>query len=156
MLDFFYEKQNLVIETVWKKKIIFNTETKKVLLDSFDVTFPWEYEKSGILLEVKEYMEKLFYNFLVDQKHLVIISEDDFELKEDILSFFGDVDILIIVWTKKSAQIFENIEAKIVLPYWEKKDIFLNILWQHIEEMKIYKQKGELPIDATEFINLVK
>jgi hypothetical protein len=34
---------------------------------------------------------------LVDKKRLVIITQDTFELKEEILSFFGDVDVLIIV-----------------------------------------------------------
>jgi hypothetical protein len=124
------------------------------LLDSFDVTFPWEYEKSWILLEVKEYNDKLFYNFLIDWKHLVIIPDDSFEIKEDILEFFWDVDILIIKWSAASAKIFENIESKIVIPYGEAKDIFLNTLWQNIEEVNVYKQKGELPIDSTEFVNL--
>ena len=32
--------------------------------------------------------------------------------------------------------------------------IFLNTLWQNIEEVQTYKQKWELPIDNTEFVNL--
>jgi molybdopterin biosynthesis enzyme len=43
----------------------------------------------------------LFYSFVIDTKHLVIVSNDEFELKEEILSFFGDVDVLIIVGSKK-------------------------------------------------------
>ncbi len=154
MLDIYYKWENLIIEDSIKKWISFNTNTKQVLLDSFDVSFPWEYEKSNILLEVKQYAWNLFYHFLIDSKHLVIVSEDNFELKEEISDFFGDVDILIIVWTKDSCKIFENIEAKIVVPYWESKDLFLNTLGQHIEEIEKYKQKWDLPIDTTEFVNL--
>jgi len=154
MLEIFYDKNNLVIENKDKKQIVFDYLDKKVLLDNFDVSFPWEYEKSWILLEVKEYNWNLYYNFLIEGKHLVIITEDNFELKEEISDFFGDVDILVIVWTKDATKIFENIEAKIVIPYWESKDIFLNTLWQHTEELDKYKQKWELPIDTTEFVNL--
>jgi len=154
MLDIFYKDKDLVIQNSDKKNIKFNIETKKVLLDDYDVSHPWEYEKSEILLEVKEYKENLFYNFLIDWKHLVIVSEDNFEMKEEIMDFFWDVDILIIAWTKDATKIFESIEAKIVIPYWEAKDIFLQTLGQHTEEVEEYKQKWELPFDATEFVNL--
>jgi len=154
MLEIFYKNDNLSILDSEKKEINFDYKNNKVYLDWFDVTFPGEYEKAWILLEVKEYENNLFYNFLVDWKHLVIIPTSNFELKEEILSFFGDVDILIIKWAKESTKIFENIEAKIVIPYGEWKDLFLNSLWQNIEEVKTYKQKWELPIDSTEFVNL--
>jgi len=156
MIDFAYKGNDLIITNDDKKQIVFNTNSLEVVLDWFDSTFPWEYEKSGILLEVKEYENTLFYNFLIDSKHIVIVSKDNFELKEDILSFFWDVDILIIIWTKDSIKIFENIEAKIVIPYWDEKDIFLNNLWKHLEPVKNYKQKAELPFDTTEFVNLEK
>ena len=154
MLDIFYKKDDLIIQNSDKKSIRFNIETKQVFLDDYDVTFPWEYEKSAILLEVKEYKEKLFYNFLIDGKHLVIITEDNFEIKEEISDFFWDVDILVIVSSKEACKIFESIEAKIVIPYGEAKDIFLQTLWQHTEEVSTYRQKWELPFDATEFVNL--
>jgi hypothetical protein len=49
-----------------KTEIKFETESNNVYLGNFDVSYPGEYEKSGILLEVKEYNEKLFYHFLVE------------------------------------------------------------------------------------------
>jgi hypothetical protein len=61
---------------------------------------------------------------------------------------------LIIRGSKESAKLFENIEAKLVVPYTESKDIFLNTLGQHIEEVASYKIKAELSIDVTEFVNL--
>lgn len=137
-----------------KTEIKFETESNNVYLGDFNVSYPGEYEKSGILLEVKEYNEKLFYHFLVEGKHIVIINTDTVELKEEILSFFGDVDILIIHGSKEAAKLFENIEAKLVVPYTEGKDIFLNTLGQHIEEVASHKIKAELSIDVTEFVNL--
>ena len=154
MLDIFYKAKVLVIQNADKKAIKFNLDDKKVFLDEYDVTSAWEYEKSWILLEVKLYKENLYYNFLIDGKHLVIITEDNFEMKEEILDFFWDVDILIIAWTKEATKIFENIEAKIVVPYGEAKDIFLQTLGQHTEEVETYKQKWEMPFDVTEYVNL--
>jgi len=155
MLDLEYKKSELIIKDSEKKEVSFDISSKVVLLDWYNITSSWEYEKSWILVEVKKYKENLFYNFLIDKKRLIIISDDNFELKEEILSFFWDVDVLIITWTKKSAKIFENIEAKIVVPYWEWKEIFLNTLWQHIEEVKKYKIKWDFSLDTTEFVNLV-
>ena len=100
-----------------KTEIKFETESNNVYLGDFDVSYPGEYEKSGILLEVKEYNEKLFYHFLVEGKHLVIVNTDTVDLKEEILSFFGDVDVLLIHGSKETAKLFENIEAKLAIPF---------------------------------------
>ena len=155
MLELKYEKSKLIIVDSDKKEVSFNIENKNILLDWYNIANPWEYEKSWILVEVKEYKGELYYNFLIDKKRLVIISNDSFELKEEILSFFWDVDVLIIVWSKKSAKIFENIEAKMVIPYWEWKDIFLNTLGQRPEEETKLKIKWEFSLDNTDFVNLV-
>ncbi len=154
MLNIYNENTDLIISDTWWNKITLNKDNCEVILDNFEVTYPWEYEKSWILLEVKEWQKKLFYNFLVEGVHVVIINDDTFELKEEILSFFGDVDILVIKWSKAAAKIYENIEAKVVVPYWEEKDIFLNTLWQHVEEIEEYKKKWDFHIENTEFVNL--
>jgi len=155
MLDIKYKNSDLIITDWEKKEISFNIDSKKVILDWFDISYPWEYEKSGILVEVKEYQEELYYNFLIDKKRLVIITKDNFELKEEILSFFGDVDVLIIISSKEAAKIFESIEAKMVIPYGESKDMFLHTLGQNIEEVKSYKVKWDFSLDSTEFVNLI-
>lgn len=154
MIEISSKGNSLQIINSNNKEIIFDKQSLEVFVDGFDVTYPWEYEKAGILLEVKEYEWKLFYNFLVDGKHVIVVAHDDFELKEEILSFFGDVDVLLIKGTKDAAKIFENIEAKLVIPFGEGKDLFLNTLGQHVEEISLYKVKADLPIDNTEFINL--
>jgi len=155
MLDLKYKKSDLIITDSEKKEIIFNIENNNILLDWFDISHPWEYEKSWILVEVKKYNDDLYYNFLVDKKRLVVITTDNFELKEEILSFFGDVDVLIIVWTKDAAKVFESIEAKLVIPYGESKDMFLHTLGQNVEEVKSYKVKWDFSLDSTEFVNLI-
>ena len=137
-----------------KNEINFNTATSEVYIDDLNVNHPWEFEKAWILLEVKEYNNILFYSFSFDWKHLVIISNDSFEIKEEILSFFWDVDVLIITWSKQSAKIFENIEARLVVPYWEWKHTFLSTLWQHPEPVPNYKVKWELSDSSNEFVNL--
>ena len=147
-------KNILEIESDSKWIIYFYEETKEVKIWDLIVSYPWEYEKSGILLEVKEYSWELFYSFAVDSKHIFFVLTDNFELKEEIVSFFWDVDVLIIVWTKKSVNIFENIEARVVIPYGEGKDLFLQSLWQNISPVSNYKLKSDLSLENTEFVNL--
>jgi len=51
------------------------------------------------------------------------------------------VDVLIIKGSKDSFKIFENIEAKVVIPYGDAKDIFLNTAGQHPESVNVFKVK---------------
>lgn len=154
MLEITRDKDNIIISNSSKNSIIFNTENNNVSIDDLTVVHPWEFEKSGILLEVKIYNDILFYSFMIDQKHLIIVSNDTFELKEEILSFFWDVDILIIKWSKEAINIYENIEARLVVPFGDGKNLFLTSLWQHNESVKSYKLKADFALDATEFVNL--
>jgi len=154
MIEVFNKKWVIEVVNSTKNKIIFDTNSLSVKIDDLEVNHPGEFEKAGILLEVKEYANILFYSFTIDSKHLVIISNDIFELKEEILSFFWDVDILIITWSQASAKIFENIEARVVVPYWDWKQTFLTHLGQHTEMVWSYKVKGDMSIDSTEFVNL--
>jgi len=156
MLDVSYNGDNLVITDASKKNIEFNVETLEMKLDGFDVTHPGEYEKSEILLEVKKYEDKLFYHYLIDRKHLVFVPYDEFKLEEEILTFFWDVDILVIHGSKNAAKVFENIEAKMVIPYGESKDMFLTAAGQHSESVKAHKIKWDFSLDSIEFVNLEK
>ncbi len=153
-MEIFYEGNHLIIHSDADKRIVFSYDSGKVRINDYVVSHPGEYEKAGILLEVKEYDGELFYNFIIGSKRIAIVTADSFEIKEEILSFFGDIDVLIIVWSKESVKVFENIEAKVVIPYWEWKDLFLNALWQHKEELDIYKVQWEFDLNNTEFVNL--
>ena len=147
--------ENLIIKNSENKKIEFNYSNKEVKIDWFLIDFPWEYEKAWILLEVKEHENNFFYNFSIDWNALLLIPEDNFELKEEIVSFFGDVDVLLINWTKNSTKIIENVEARVVVPFWEWKDVCLNALWQHKEEVENIKLKSsDFENDETQIINL--
>lgn len=150
------KNNNWTLEIQYEKTVVyFDTNAKTITINNLPVSFPGEYEKWWVLLEVKEYGDELFYNFSIDGKSIVIITNDNFEQKEEILSFFWDVDVLIITGSKASAKIFENIEARVVIPYGEWKDIFLHTLWQDkVEEIENFKIKSELPTDNSEFINL--
>jgi len=155
MIEISNNKWIISVETSTKNTITLDTNSSEVKIDDLNVVHAGEFEKSGILLEVKSYSNKLFYSFTVDSKHVVIITDDIFDLKEEILSFFWDVDVLIITGSKESAKIYENIEARVVVPYWDGKSTFLTTLWQHIEEVKSFKVKWDFSIDSTEFVNLI-
>ena len=154
MIEIKKKWDNVLLINEDKKEVEFFAEESKVLLDTMDVNHPWEYEKSWILLEVKDYMWTLFYNFSTNGKTIVYIFETNFELKEEIMSFFWDVDILIIKGSKESAKVFENIEARVVVPFWEWAGLFLSTLGQHSEAVKSHKIKSDMWIDDTVFVNL--
>lgn len=153
-MDFFYKNNSLIVQSLQKKELVFTPESKNVQIDDFSVSNAWEYEKSWILVEVKLFADSLFYSITLDWYHVFIITNDSFELNEEILSFFGDIDVLLLPWTKNSIKIYENIEAKIVIPYWESKDIFFAAISQHKEEVENFKVKWEIMGDITEFVNL--
>jgi hypothetical protein len=89
MIEISYkDPKTLCVKNDDKKEVNFVFEDKKVFLEDFDVSHPGEYEKSGNLLEVKEYTDILFYKFLIDGKHMCIVTADAFDLKEEIVSFF--------------------------------------------------------------------
>lgn len=150
-----FNKNNLVnIKNSDNIIVTLDTETKTVKIGDYLVDFPWEYEKSGILLEVMEYDQKLFYSFLIETKVVLAVFDDNFEMKEEIMSFFWDVDVLLITWTKNSPKLVENIEARVVIPFWEWKDVFLHAISQHKEEVEVFKLKWDMWDENTEFVNL--
>lgn len=154
MLEIFQKEWILNIVNAAKATIFVDIATKNIMINDLDVVHPWEFEKSGILLEVKEYGEDLFYSFTVDGRHVLVLFSDNFELKEEILSFFGDVDILILPGSQASVKIFENIEARLVIPYGAWKQTFLSHAGQHIDPTSHYKVKADFSLDTTEFVNL--
>lgn len=120
----------------------------------FLIDFPWEYEKSWILVEVFEKNDKLFYSNVIDWKIVLVVFYDDFEITEDLSNFFWDVDVLVILGSSKSSKISDNIEARVVIPYWEWKDLFFTAIWQTKEELDSYKYKSDTDDSNTEYINL--
>ena len=126
----------------------------KIILDWMALDFPGEYEKSGILAQIAEIWDKLFFQLRVDDKNISYIPYDDIELTEEVLKIFWNIDVLVIKWSKNSIKIYENLEARYVLPYWEAKDIFFTTLGQHPEEVKTYKIKETWMENEVIFINI--
>lgn len=153
-MEIFYKKNQLIIQNTSKKEVVFDIDSKEVFIDSFSISAQWEYEKWEILAVVKKHNDSLFYNIHLDWYKIVIVPTDVFDFSEEFLSFFGDIDLLILPWSKNSIKIYENLEAKIVLPFWEWKDIFLNSISHNKEEVENYKIRWEILWDTTEFINL--
>lgn len=154
MIDIFNKWAIVHIKNSDNVIVTLDTEKKEVAIGEYSIDFPGEYEKSWILLEVMEYAEKMFYSFLIEGNTVVAIFDDEFEMKEEVMSFFGDVDVLLIVGSKNSPKIVENIEARVVIPFGEGKEIFFHTLSQHKEEIDTFKLKAEMGVENTEFINL--
>lgn len=153
-MEISFKNNNLVITSASKNEVTFNLETKDIAIDWFSVSNQWEYEKSGILAEVKDFENNFFYSLSIDSYHVFIVTTDTFELSEEILSFFGDVDVLLLPGSKNSVKIYENVEAKVVIPYGEWKDVFFNTVASHPKEIDVYKVKWEISWDITEFVNI--
>lgn len=154
MLEIFNENTLLKVKNSDNKVIVVDTVNKKVSIDDFGIDYPWEYEKSWILSEVFEYEQKLFYSIHNEQKLIMVIFDEVNEIKEELLEFFGDVDVLLVAWTKNMQKLIENIETRVVIPFWEGKDVLLNTLWQHKEEISSFKLKQEMWEENTEYVNL--
>ena len=154
MLEIFNENTLLKVKNSDNKVIVVDTVNKKVSIDDFGIDYPGEYEKSWILSEVFEYEQKLFYSIHNEQKLIMVIFDEVNEIKEELLEFFGDVDVLLVAWTKNMQKLIENIETRVVIPFWEGKDVLLNTLWQHKEEISSFKLKQEMWEENTEYVNL--
>lgn len=154
MLEIFNENTLLKVKNSDNKVIVVDTVNKKVSIDDFGIDYPGEYEKSWILSEVFEYEQKLFYSIHNEQKLIMVIFDEVNEIKEELLEFFGDVDVLLVAWTKNMQKLIENIETRVVIPFGEGKDVLLNTLWQHKEEISSFKLKQEMWEENTEYVNL--
>ena len=156
MLEITSENKILTIKSSSENDVKINYDKNEIFIGDLSLNYPWEYEKSGILIQTMEYQGNLFYNLVIEKKHILVFFIDNFEIKEEILSFFWDIDILIIPWTKEAIKIFENIETRTVIPFWEAKNIFFQNLWQHPEEIEKFKAKVELESLDTNFVNLTE
>lgn len=141
------------IVLIWdKKEIVF--ENWIVNVDWLKIDFPGEYEKSWIMAHVIEKSEKLIFQLRFLDKNVWYINYDELEIDEELADFFWDIDILVIKWSKNSIKIFENLEAKYVVPYWDQKDNFFSTLGQHIESVPSMKIKELLSENDVIFVNL--
>ena len=154
-MKIYYKNNDLIIENSDKVNVIYNfKDSSHINIDDFVINAQWEYEKSWVLVEVKLYKWLLFYKVTTDTYKIVIITDFKITLDEEILWFFGDIDILLLPWMKESAKLYDDLEAKIVIPFGEWKDVFFNAISQNIAEVDNYKISWVLNQDSTEFVNL--
>jgi len=146
------KKWDAIILSGDKKEVVF--ENWEITVDSLKINFPGEYEKSSIMVHVIEKNDKLIYQLKFLDKNIWYISFDSLEIDEEVTNFFWDIDILIMKWSKQSAKIFENLETKYIVPYWEQKDIFFSTLGQTIEPVATAKIKDAIWENEVNFINL--
>ena len=126
-----------------------------IVLDGMDIDFPGEYEKSGFLLAMHEIQDKRLFCVRIEGKNIAYIPTDTLEITEEVVDFFGNIDILVILGDKNSTKIFENLETYIVLPYGPEKDLFLTALGQHSEAIEKYKVKeADFEGEGVLFLNL--
>lgn len=111
-----------------KKLVTF--DASNVLIDGLLIEMPGEYEKSGILAHTIQVGDSLLTELQVERKSIGYIPASITDATEDLVGFFGDLDLLLIAGSKDDVKIFESIESRAVLPYSEMKDSFLTALGQ--------------------------
>ncbi len=146
------KKWNSIVLSWDKKEIVF--ENDYVLLDWLKLDFPGEYEKSGIMAHVIIKNWKILFQMRFLDKIVWYICHEELEIDEELADFFWDIDILVIKWTKSSIKIFENLEAKYVVPYGESKEIFFSTLWQHPDPVTSMRIKEQIAENEVIFVNL--
>lgn len=147
------ENWNLKITTDEKVQIVFNKCS--INLDWMTIDFPGEYEKSGILVTVKEYSDCNIFDLKIEWKNVAFVDVEKIEKPNEVLDFFWDIDILLILGNKENAKLTEEIDAKMIVPYWDAKDIFLNSLGQNIEAQAKYKFKEtDFSWETSNYLNI--
>ena len=92
MLEIFNENTLLKVKNSDNKIIVVDTVNKKVSIDDFGIDYPWEYEKSWILIEVKEYKNDykffLLFSFsIIILIFLIQIMFDSYFIEERLTSY---------------------------------------------------------------------
>jgi hypothetical protein len=146
--------QNALPVIVTEKKSIQLWDT--LVIDWLEITLPGEYEKSGVLLNSKMVNGHLLHDLHIERKSVGFIPASIIECTEELMAFYGDLDILFIEWKKEDIKIFESLEARIVVPYGEQKDIFLLGVWQaELEGVDKFKTKeSDFEGETTLFVKL--
>lgn len=133
-------RDNQIVITSDKKEIVFATPTS-IVLDGMIIDFFGEYEKSGFLANFQEIEGKPLFSLRVEGKNIAYIPTDTLEITEKVVDFLGNIDILILPGDKNATKIFENLEARMVVPYGEETPVFLSSLGQNIEMADKFKTK---------------
>ena len=147
-------RNNQIVITSDKKEIVFQS-ADTIVLDGLVIDFFGEYEKSGFLATFHEVEGKNLFALRVEGKNIAYVPTDTLEVTEKVVDFLGNIDILILPGDKNATKIFENLEARMVVPYGEESPLFLSSLGQNIEMVDKYKTKEtDFETEATVFVRL--
>lgn len=148
-----YEKDGHVAISSEKREIFLGEGF--IDIEGMKIDFPGEYEKSGVLVHVMDHPSGLMFTLRFEDRDVAYIETDVLEITEEIADFFRDVDLLVLKGTKNAVKLFENLEARLVVPYGEEKSIFLTALGQNLEPVAKYKTKElDFEGEATGFVHL--
>ncbi len=152
-MDFLKNQNGNVVISSEKKEITLNDN--QITVDGMVIDFPGEYEKSGILIQVKEENEKLYFTLQVEGKIIAFVPHAEWEIHDELINFFWKASILITLADKVNTKLVEVLEPLLIVPYGEGKDVFLSSLGQSAEPTDRYKVK-ELDLDgAAVYVNLI-
>jgi hypothetical protein len=148
-----YEKDGRIGITSEKREILLGDGF--VEIEGMKIDFPGEYEKSGILVHVADHPSGLLFSLRMEDRDVAYVETDVLEITEEIADFFRDVDLLVLKGTKNAVKLFENLEARLVVPYGEEKDAFLAALGQNVEPTAKYKTREiDFEGEVTGFVRL--
>ena len=146
--------QNVLTITTDKKIVRFAPEGLEI--DGLKIEMAGEYEKSGILLQTRLIGEILVHELQVERKVIGFIPAEILEASEELVAFFDELDMLLISGAKSDIQIFENLEARMVVPYGEFRETFLSSVGQaSLEAVEKFKTKeSDFNGESTVFVKL--
>jgi len=146
--------QNILTITTDKKTVRFAPEGLEV--DGLTIEMPGEYEKSGILLQTKFIGEILVHELQIERKVVGYVPAEILEASEELVGFFDELDLLCISGSKSDIQIFETLEARMVVPYGEFRENFLSSVGQaSLEAVEKFKTKeADFNGETTVFVKL--
>lgn len=147
-------RNNRIVIVSDKKEIVFEGPDS-IVLDGLTLDFFGEYEKSGFLATFHEVEGKNLFTLRVEGKNIAFVPTDTLEITEKVVDFLGNIDILILPGDKNATKIFENLEARMVVPYGEEAPLFLSSLGQNIEMVDKYKTKeADFETESTVFVRV--
>lgn len=86
-------------------------------LDGLLIECAGEYEKSGFLMYVREFENVRYFSFRVEGYWVGFISDIPTQIPSDILDFLGQIDILVVPFSKSEQIFIEQIEPKIIISF---------------------------------------
>ena len=149
-----FSLNNTTVSVLSEKKVI-SLDPTHITLDNLVIDCPGEYEKSGILMYVRQHDGIMYAYFRVEGYWLGFISSVPQEIPADILDFFGQLDILVAPFAKSEQKFIEQIEPKMLVSFAESSSDLVQILGNELNTDGSYKLKAQdITSDKTSFVRL--